>query len=142
MTYLHNLHIFLPRLERLNISNNKLISIEGISKCIFLHTINMSFNRLSTTNIACLSKLPNLRTINLANNNLTSGITHQITKFQGISEIDISNNRIKAFIITEKIHSLKMLIISGNQMIKCHFNESLPNLEILNLKYIYINIYK
>ena len=134
MTYLHNLHIFLPRLEKLNISNNKLISIEGISKCIFLHTIDMSFNRLSTNHIVCLSKLPNLRIINLANNNLTSGITPQLSKFHEMNEIDLSNNRIKYFIITEKIQSLKILTICGNQMTKCQFSQSLPNLEILNMK--------
>lgn len=98
-----------PKVERLDLSRNKLTSVEN------------------------LTKLPNLVSLSLANNLFTS-LENMHTKLGNVVELDLSQNNLTSLEGLNKLYSLATLNVSTNNI--CEISEvshvsRLPCLEIL-----------
>lgn len=81
---------YLPNLEELLATGNRLKTTGDLSKCRKLQEVDLSWNQLS--DVAGLSNLPNLKIIDLSHNNLTS--LKSLGKLKSLEELNINANRI------------------------------------------------
>ncbi|XP_045615784.2 nischarin [Procambarus clarkii] len=103
-----------PNVEKLNLSSNKLSSVECLTKLPHLVSLNLS-NNLFTTLQDMHTKLGNVVDLDLSQNNLSS--LKGLSKLYSLSSLNVSTNNICE--ISEVSHisrlpCLETLIITGN----------------------------
>lgn len=138
---------YLPNLEEVNASGNRLRSVSDLSKCKRLGEIDLSGNRI--TDLSGLRGLPKLLTLNISNNNLSSlksmgrlkslqdllaGGNHinelstVATQLPVLEVLDLTNNEITdwdEFYNLEEMPELVELFISGNPV--CAQDGTMPH---------------
>ena len=127
LTYNNYNHAYLS----MNISNQELISIGGITKYKYIQEVNVSHNELSS--LEQLSGLNHLTILNASYNKI-----NEIMDFdppQNLEKVDYSYNIITEIQNIEKNPYLKVLNLSNNQITKIEGLNTATYLEELNLAY-------
>lgn len=149
----------LPKLESLNISNNKLTKIylilrnnknlnslylddNMINEVKFkgdysnLKRLSISNNRLS--NLDFISKFRNLERLNVSNNQLSNATV--LKGFKKLQLINVSSNHITTLdFIDENSINIKSLIINNNNIVTVNNLSHLKNLQIIDISYNDVN---
>ncbi|CAI5758224.1 unnamed protein product [Candida verbasci] len=134
----------LPNLKEINLSNNNLTYLTGLTESTMslnisnnniqditplhytnLHNLDLSFNLL--TSCSNLYENIHLTTLNLSNNRITD-VTN-LQKLINLTDLDLSGNSIEIFNIS--LAHLQVLNLSKNKITQFHTNS--PRLRILNL---------
>ena len=132
VTYNNYTHAYLS----MNLSNQDLISIGGITNYKYIQEVNISKNELSS--LEQLSGLNHLTILNASHNKIT-----EIMDFdppQNLEKVDYSYNLISKIQNIEKNPYLKILDLSNNHITKIEGLSSAIFLEELNLAYNNIEI--
>jgi len=94
-----------PKLEILDLSNNKLADISFLSKIIGLTNINLSQNILK--DISILSELQNLTSLNLSYNNLNN--LDSLKKIPKLISLDLSYNQLDDITFLGELKNIELL---------------------------------
>ncbi|XP_069955046.1 nischarin-like isoform X2 [Cherax quadricarinatus] len=117
-----------------DVSYNRITHIdESVALALNVEKLNISSNKLSS--VECLTKLPNLVSLNLSNN-LFSTLEDMHTKLGNVVHLDLSQNSLSSLKGLSKLYSLSSLNVSTNNI--CEISEvshlsRLPCLETLIL---------
>ncbi|KAK3584989.1 hypothetical protein CHS0354_037363 [Potamilus streckersoni] len=104
---------YLPNLEELYASGNRLRSVSDLSKCRQLQEVDLSGNRL--TDLSGLKGLPKLQILTVSNNQLTS--LRSAGKLKSLQEIHATNNQIcELKTLPFQFPTLEILDIPDNQI--------------------------
>ncbi|XP_045212349.2 protein phosphatase 1 regulatory subunit 7-like [Mercenaria mercenaria] len=138
---------YLPNLEEVNASGNRLRSVSDLSKCKRLGEIDLSGNRI--TDLSGLRGLPKLLTLNISNNQLSSlktmgrlkslqdllamgnhinELSTVATQLPALEVLDLTDNEITdwdEFYYLEEMSELVELFISGNPF--CALDGPMPH---------------
>lgn len=123
----------LPKLEFLDLSTNKLSSIENIQKLISLRYLNLANNRIS--DIKDFNHFPKLEQLILHHNEIS------VLKIdlEHLSILDVSSNKLETLPLIGK-NKLVRLIVEKNQIDKATLPSSLhETLEYLALERVHLN---
>ncbi|XP_055602960.1 platelet glycoprotein V-like [Uranotaenia lowii] len=126
------------QLYTLNLSNNKLRSIENITVLQTIAILDVSFNPIGPLKLTSFLKLKQLTDLNLENTKIATlehGILAQQSKLR---RLDISYNNFRQLDISvlTSTPNLETLYLDGNNLIEMnyeHIPELLPNLTYLGL---------
>ena len=104
------------QLKYLDLSFNRIISLQGFEKFKLLEELNLSNNYIGDEQLNYLSYLTKLKNMNLSNNNLRSEeIKNIINKIKTLQKINLSNNNIEQLIF-EKSNGLIELDLDNNKI--------------------------
>ncbi|KAL3875510.1 hypothetical protein ACJMK2_033456 [Sinanodonta woodiana] len=104
---------YLPNLEELYASGNRLRSVSDLTKCRQLQEVDLSGNRL--TDLSGLKGLPKLQILTVSNNQLTS--LRSAGKLKSLQEIHATNNQIcELKTLPSQFPALEILDIPDNQI--------------------------
>jgi Leucine-rich repeat (LRR) protein len=118
LTKIDNSFEFTPMLQKLNLSNNKLVSVNAIKWLPSLKELNLSFNRL--TEIPLFHVQVHLQVL-LCGNNFVEDLTG-ISCLDGLIELDLSENCLldhSTLLPLSTLAALQYLNLKGNP-IECH----------------------
>jgi Leucine-rich repeat (LRR) protein len=93
LTYLGSLGMDLaPKLKILDISNNRLISLEGVKECVRLSSLNASNNQIQDASM--IGNLQKLKHLDLSNNKLTDtgSLCQNINNLKQLRSLNVSHN--------------------------------------------------
>lgn len=122
---------FVPQLQKLDISNNQISSLEGVGNLTHLMQLNLSHNKLTqlSPDIGYAGKLTQL---DLGNNSLTS-IPETIGNLKGLNQLYLRYNKLTTIPSLISCVSLKELYL-GNNLLKS-IPQSIPScVAILELR--------
>ncbi|KAH3863239.1 hypothetical protein DPMN_026219, partial [Dreissena polymorpha] len=104
---------YLPNLEEVNASGNRLRSVSDLSKCKHLGEIDLSGNHIK--DLSGLRGLPRLMTLNVSNNQLSSFKT--IGKLQSLTDLFAADNHIHDLSsIPGQLPALEVLDLTNNEI--------------------------
>ena len=104
------------QLKYLDLSFNRIISLQGFEKFKLLEELNLSNNYIGDEQLNYLTYLTKLKTINLSNNNLRSEeVKNLIYKIKTLQKINLANNNIEQLIF-EKSNGLIELDLDNNKI--------------------------
>ncbi|KAL5333165.1 hypothetical protein BJX70DRAFT_77881 [Aspergillus crustosus] len=122
-------------LELLDLHGNLLQSLPiGFRRLQRLHTLNLSSNRLSMSDIQVVSELSSLRDLRLSKNNLEGTFFAEIGRLRDLEVLDVRENSLTAFPETiANLTSLRVLNVGNNQITSLPFEilSTLPLKEII-----------
>ena len=89
LTFITDLNAQIPSLQCLNLSYNRLVSIEGLFNCINLKELRLNDNYIGDDSISVLSSLVNLEFLDISNNHLRSSseILKILSKLNNLEEL-------------------------------------------------------
>ncbi|XP_067672217.1 uncharacterized protein [Haliotis asinina] len=99
---------YLPNLEELSASNNRLRKVTDMQRCKKLQEVDLSGNRIS--DLSGLAGLPHLQILDVSNNQLTS--LRSLGKLRSLEDLNVSHNKLSEL---------------------SYFGQILPRLQILNI---------
>ena len=70
IAFLGNIESQTPMLQSLNLSSNRLISLEGISACLYLQELRLANNYVGDDQITLIHNLINLKIVDVSHNHL------------------------------------------------------------------------
>ena len=110
------------QLKFLDLSFNRIISLQGFEKFKLLEELNLSNNYIGDEQLNFLTNLTKLKTLNLSNNNLRSEeVKNIIYKIKSLQKINLSNNNIEQLIL-DKSNGLIELDLDNNKINFLNFN--------------------
>ena len=110
------------QLKYLDLSFNRIISLQGFEKFKLLVELNISNNYIGDEQLNYLTYLTKLKSLNLSNNNLRSEeVKNIIYKIKTLQKINLSNNNIEQLIL-EKSNGLIELDLDNNKINFLSFN--------------------
>ncbi|KAL4240215.1 hypothetical protein ACF0H5_001009 [Mactra antiquata] len=119
---------YLPNLEEVNASGNRLRTVSDMSKCKRLSEIDLSGNRL--TDMSGLRGLPKLNTLNVSNNQLTS--LKSMGRLKSLQDLIASGNHINELsTVPTQLPALEVLELSNNEITdwdEFYYLEEIPTL--------------
>lgn len=105
-------------LTDVDVSCNQVSKIdESISLAPSIERLNLSHNKLSS--VECLTSLPHLVSLNLSNN-LFSSLDSMHTKLGNVVDLDLSQNNLSSLKGLDKLYSLASLNVSTNNLCEIH----------------------
>ena len=115
------------QLKYLDLSFNRIISLQGFEKFKLLEELNLSNNYIGDEQLNFLTYLTKIKTINLSNNNLRNEeVKNIIYKIKTLQKINLSNNNIEQLIF-EKSIGLIELDLDNNKINFLSFKNSSGN---------------
>ena len=96
-------------LNTLNLNNCKIKDLKPLGSCINLANLSLDSNRIS--NVSPLESLVKLKTLNISNNQISD--LRPFLNLPGLERLDISYNRITDFSQLDNLQNLKMIGLSG-----------------------------
>ena len=115
------------QLKYLDLSFNRIISLQGFEKFKLLEELNLSNNYIGDEQLNFLTYLTKLKTINLSNNNLRNEeVKNIIYKIKTLQKINLANNNIEQLIF-EKSIGLIELDLDNNKINFLSFKNSSGN---------------
>ncbi|KAJ3483544.1 hypothetical protein NLJ89_g12054 [Agrocybe chaxingu] len=141
------------RLEMLNLSHNKIDSLQGLASLQSLIALNLDSNALSALSLPTGTHLPRLRILRVSNNRLTqldvgsmphlrtlyadnnalSGIA-QLGKLSKLENLSVRNQAGRGFkLLTRDVRDVKRLYLSGNPLKSDFLQEPCYNLVYLEV---------
>ena len=110
------------QLKFLDLSFNRIISLQGFEKFKLLEELNLSNNYIGDEQLNFLTNLTKLKTLNLSNNNLRSEeVKNIIYKIKSLQKINLSNNNIEKLVL-DKSNGLIELDLDNNKINFLNFN--------------------
>ncbi|ESP03837.1 hypothetical protein LOTGIDRAFT_230176 [Lottia gigantea] len=104
---------YLPNLEELSASGNRLRKVNELSRCKGLVELDLSNNRL--TDLSGFTNLTHLQILRLSNNQITT--LNMSGKLKSLEELDVSANKIKELSpLLTAVPNLQILNISDNNI--------------------------
>ena len=135
VAFMGNLDPVAQSLQVLDLTSNRLISLEGISKCICLTELYLGHNYVGDDQIHILSGLNNLRVLDISHNHLRDNCVLQ--HIQGMTQLEVFNASANDFSICDfetPISSLKFLMLDDNKLQKVRFGGVFRNLTHLSCR--------
>ena len=124
-----------PKLVCLNLSYNRLISIEGLKNCYFLEELILTNNYIGDDQIHELQNLKNIKILDVSQNHLRSRKFISILQgFDGIEQLLCSGNEFTEWIMKYSLEKLKQLILDRNNIALLSFQALFPALQRLSIK--------
>ena len=115
------------QLVYLDLSFNRIISLQGFEKFKLLEELNLSNNYIGDEQMIYLTYLTKLKNLNLSNNNLRSEeVKNIIYKIISLQKINLANNNIEQLIL-EKSNGLIELDLDNNKINFLSFNSNNGN---------------
>ncbi|RFM30966.1 leucine-rich repeat domain-containing protein [Chitinophaga silvisoli] len=118
---------YFPDLEKLDLGNNRIVSLLAIQSHKRLKALDLSYNKL--TNIGEISKFPFLQWLNVSSNQLQ--IMDRVDELPLLQHLDLSDNQIATFKTFKRNALLRVLNLSENQLSQLYEIGELPNLKYL-----------
>ncbi len=118
-----------PKLERLEIANNKIYQANILSRYKTLHYLSLSDNEID--GIENFRELTQLKTLLV--NGCSLDEVQGLEAFEQLAVLDASNNKIEDISEMKALRYLKKLRISNNKIKKCEVLSNLNHLEELNI---------
>lgn len=116
----------LSNLTTLNLCNNQLTSLSGLSKCKSLKSLIATDNNLTKIDIGTVKLL---NTLTLTRNKISDlGSLHKLPMLQKLS---LSHNLLPEFVVGNNLQTLQQLRLNSNKMLKYEFSGA--KLKILDL---------
>ena len=110
------------QLKFLDLSFNRIISLQGFEKFKLLEELNLSNNYIGDEQLNFLTNSTKLKTLNLSNNNLRSEeVKNIIYKIKSLQKLNLSNNNIEQLVL-EKSNGLIELDLDNNKINFLNFN--------------------
>jgi Leucine-rich repeat (LRR) protein len=135
LSFLQGLSLQSPYLSILNLSNNKLISIKGISQCYSLQELVLCNNFIGDEEILGLNQLTSLRTLDVSRNHLRSEEFLRVLKnFKQLEELKCKNNQFETWILRFSLEKLKVLDLEQNKLGEIAFEKPMVCLQKIILK--------
>jgi len=131
----------LPQLRKLELSYNKLSSLQGLPNCRELEQLFVYNNQLTT--LQGMPNLPQLKFLTLRNNALLDLRNNELTSLQGmrnrshLKKLGLSNNQLTSLKGMPNLPQLRYLFLDANQLTSL---EGLPNLPQLQDLYLNRNL--
>jgi len=129
----------LTKLEKIDLSNNKISSFKGFDKLTSLeklHDIILNNNNLrSLKGIEALQNCKKLKNLSLSDNSIEDlGNLYPLFSFENLEFLDLSKNKINELNINFNIPKLKILKLNNNEIERINSLSNLSSLEILYLQ--------
>ncbi|RUS87393.1 hypothetical protein EGW08_004847 [Elysia chlorotica] len=105
---------YLPNLEELLASGNRLKSTGDLSKCRKLQELDLSWNQLA--DLAGIANLPNLQILDLSHNNITS--LKPVGRLRSVEELNLNANRISELSSFSSVFPKLQILFVCDNMIK------------------------
>lgn len=129
---------FYTNLARLDVSANKLASLDGIADSLELTWLKASGNRL--TSLECLQRLTKLKVLNASDNRL-EGELRGVAGLTELQALVLSNNQLTAANGLKRLAKLNTLVFSHNRLEKAPPLNGLSSLAKLSLSHNMITIF-
>ena len=120
----------LPSLQQLDISYNQISKLENLDNLPSLQQLDISSNKISK--IERLDNLPSLQQLNISHNQITK--LENLDKLPNLQELNISSNKITKLENLDGLPNLQQLELIGNQITKLENLDKLPNLQQLDVR--------
>ena len=135
IAFLGNIERQTPYLSSLNLSSNRLISLEGISACMNLQELRLPNNYIGDDQISLLQNLKNLKIIDISHNHLRDVSFFKILeKLTNLEELWNSANDFGEWVLDFPMVNLKKLVLDSNKIKTLEFRGELPSLQVLSCK--------
>ncbi len=125
-TVLHELEIYFPSLQTLNLRANRLTTVPDFSHLPSLHTLDLESNRLTT--VPDFSHLPSLHTLALSDNRLTT--VPDFSHLPSLHTLQLAYNQLTTVPDFAHLPSLHTLLLQDNQLTTIPDFSRLPLFEI------------
>lgn len=100
--------------RRVNVSENQLVSLQGLNQCVQMTWLKASSNHLTIDGIEPIEKLKQLVTLNLSNNQLTKVSPQILRGMRQLKALVLNQNHIATLDWVPRLPSLNSLILSTN----------------------------
>ena len=122
----------------LNLSTNKLKSLENFSAMMNVKSLDLSFNDLGSLNVSSFLDMPQLNILNLQSTNLSEIDFGLFTHQTYLEQLDLSYNRLGKLDLSKltPLKALTTLFIEGNNIFDIDYESIkmiLPNLKLFGL---------
>jgi Leucine-rich repeat (LRR) protein len=135
IAFLGNLDSQVPCLQKLNLSGNRLISLEGISACVWLQELRLANNYVGDDQITLLQNLKELKVLDVSHNHLRdNGFLNILEKLTNLEELLNSANDFNEWVIDFSMHSLKKIVLDSNKIRNIEFKAEIPALQVISCK--------
>lgn len=135
IAFLGTLETQSPKLRNLNLTANRLISLEGISSCFYLEELRLANNYVGDDQIGLLLQLENLKILDISHNHLRdSSFIQSLHSLKNLEEFWNSDNDFPDWVLNFPMKNLKKLILDSNKIRILEFKGQMPSLEVLSCK--------
>ncbi|OMJ76731.1 hypothetical protein SteCoe_23845 [Stentor coeruleus] len=135
IAFLGTLETQSPKLHNLNLTANRLISLEGISSCFHLEELRLANNYVGDDQIGLLLQLENLKILDISHNHLRdSSFIQSLHCLKNLEEFWNSDNDFPDWVLNFPMKNLKKLILDSNKIRILEFKGQMPSLEVLSCK--------
>ena len=135
IAFLGNIEIQTPYLLSLNLSSNRLISLEGISACTHLQELKLANNYIGDDQISLIQNLKNLKVMDISHNHLRDTSFFKILdKLKNLEELWNSANDFTEWVLNFPMINLQKLVLDSNKIKTLEFRAELPSLQVLSCK--------
>jgi len=122
VAFVGNLEAVAQSLQVLDLTSNRLISLEGISKCIHLTELYLGHNYVGDDQIPLLACLSSLRVLDISHNHLRdNSVLQHIHGMHKLEVFNASANDFSACEFESSIPSLKFLMLDDNKLQRVRF---------------------
>ena len=125
----------LIQIRELDLSHNKVRSMEGLSTLTQLKTLHLSHNELHYLDPIWLESFHNLESLDLSNNALTQMDEEPFQNLFYLQQLDISSNKISRLTIMGGLESLNVLLAQDNILSDLSFVSRLRQLKYLDVSH-------
>ena len=135
VAFVGNLEPVSQSLQVLDLTSNRLISLEGISKCVHLTELYLGHNYVGDDQIHILASLLSLRVLDISHNHLRDNSVLQYIHGMHLLEVfNASANDFSACEFDTPIPSLKFLMLDDNKLQKVRFRGAFRSLTHLSCR--------
>jgi len=124
----------IPNLRELDLSHNRLISLEGVSECSNLRKLFLNYNFLGDDQVPLLGNLKNLKILDISHNHLKDVDFKQVLEhLEDLEELRLSKNDFVQLDFNFDLKGLKVLNLDGNKLNQLSLQTN--SLEVLSCNY-------
>lgn len=135
LAFLADISLQVPHLTTLDLSCNRLISIEGIGNCINLTVLKLANNYIGDDQLLSIQKLTALKYLDVSQNHLKNkNFVKILQAFEEIEEIWSCGNDFSEWVMDYSLVFLKQLVLDRNQISHIEFQKGLPALQRFSIK--------
>lgn len=135
IAFLGNLESEGQNLLYLNLSFNRLISLEGISACASLQTLLISNNYVGDDQILHIQHLKELRILDISHNHLRDKhFLNVLSSLNQLEELQNAANDFSEWKIQAPLRKLKKMVLDSNKIRKLEILSDLPELKQLSIR--------
>ncbi|CAG9331509.1 unnamed protein product [Blepharisma stoltei] len=135
IAFVGTLHELVPHLKVLDLSDNRLISLDGISNCIELSELNIANNYVGDDQISQIRNLEELTKLDLSHNHLRDeSLVNMLKELRNLEELWNSSNDFTEISFGFGMKKLGTLCLDANKLKVLEFTEVMPMLNVLSVR--------